>query len=173
MSPANDQPNDQPNDQGSDRPKNRRKKRPAKATNPATPTGSEGGESISDQHAEQHIDPLVAMAEVLDAEYLRVMRYEPMQRCFGRAVADVGLPVPGHWASFDDQGMVSFRPMTAQQFRRLVNVLEQVADRMPEPVRFSPLPDDEDLFAEIVLGVANEAIWGPDFASGFTDGDDE
>jgi len=161
MNPANDQPND--------RPKNRRKKRPAKANNPATPAGSGTGEPTSDQH----VDPLVAMAEVLDAEYLRVMRYEPMQRCFGRAVADVGLPVPGHWATFDDQGMVSFRPMTAQQFRRLINVLEQVADRMPAPVRFSPLPGDADLFSEIVLGVANEAIWGPDFASGFTDGDDE
>ena len=136
------------------------------------PANDQPNDQPDDQPNEQHADPLVTTAEVLDAEYLRVMRYEPMQRCFGRAVADVGLPVPAHWATFDDQGMVSFRPMSAQQFRRLINVIEQVADRMPAPIRYAPLPDDEDLFAEIVLGVANEAIWGPDFASGFTDGDD-
>lgn len=70
-------------------------------------------------------------SEVLQAAHERMMRIEPQLRRFARALADLGAPVPGDWATQDDQQSVQFRSLTPKQFDRLICLVEDLAANCP------------------------------------------
>ena len=143
MSPADNTPENTPNNGPERKPRKRAAKKVPAASVPAA-------------EAQPVADPVVALAELLENAYIRVMRHEPQLRCFGRAIEDVGLPVPRDWARFEDDGTVSFAPISAKNFRRFINVLEQIAERLPEPICPSPSAHDEPLFELITTQSAAE-----------------
>jgi len=144
MSPADNTPENQP----SNGPERKPRKRAAKKT-PAV--------SLPTAEAQPVADPILTLTEVLEDTYVRVMRQEPQLRSFGRAIEDVGLPVQCNWARFEDHDTVTFAPISAKSFRRLINVLEQIAERLPEPICPSPSAHDEPLFELITTQVAAES----------------
>ena len=101
-------------------------------------------------------DPIETLAKVMDRAYITVMRHEPQLRRLARAIEDTGLPLPRNWASFGDDGTVSFAPISAKQFSLLLNALEQIADRLPEPICPSPSAHDEPLFEIVTVEIAAE-----------------
>jgi hypothetical protein len=103
-----------------------------------------------------HNELFASASEVLDTAYVEVMRHEPQLRRFTRALDDLGLPVPADWARFDDQDTVSFAPISAKRFRLLLNLFEQIADRLPEPICPSPSAHDEPLFGIVTAQSAAE-----------------
>lgn len=144
MSPADTAPENQPNNGPERKPRKRAtKKVPAVSVPPA--------------EAQPVADPILTLTEVLEDTYVRVMRQEPQLRGFARAIEDVGLPVPRDWARFQDHNTVTFAPISAKSFRRLINVLEQIAERLPEPICPSPSAHDEPLFELITTQVAAES----------------
>ena len=143
MSPADNTPENQPNNGPERKPRKRAAKKVPAASVPAA-------------EAKPAADPIVALAEVLENTYIRVMRQEPQLRGFGRAIEDVGLPVPRDWARFQDHDIVTFAPISAKSFRRLINVLEQIAERLPEPICPSPSAHDEPLFELVTVEIAAE-----------------
>ncbi|MFM7685903.1 MAG: hypothetical protein ACKPDI_08260 [Actinomycetota bacterium] len=82
----------------------------------------------------QHADPLAALAgeadAVLQAIHHRMQTIEPQLRRFGRAVADLGLPVPTGWATHDDH-QVTFSALTPRQFDAMIRMLEDIAANRP------------------------------------------
>lgn len=74
------------------------------------------------------------MDAVLSAAYERMMRIEPQLRRFARALGDLGMPVPADWATQDTIDRVDFASLTARQFDRLINLLEDIAARRPVSV---------------------------------------
>ena len=92
----------------------------------------------------------------MEHAYITVMRREPQLRRLARAIDDVGLPVPRDWARFEEDGTVSFAPISAKHFSRLLNVLEQIAERLPEPICPSPSAHDEPLFEIVTVEIAAE-----------------
>ena len=68
---------------------------------------------------------------MLSAEYDRMVRIEPQLRRFARALADLGAPVPAHWATQADDSRVEFAPLTPKAFDRLICLLEDIAARRP------------------------------------------
>ena len=113
--------------------------------------------SVTAAEAQSVADPILTLTEVLEDTYVRVMRQEPQLRGFARAIEDVGLPVPRDWARFQDHDTVTFTPISAKSFRRFINVLEQIAERLPEPICPSPSAHDEPLFELITTQVAAES----------------
>ena len=116
-------------------------------------------------------DALASAAEVLESAYMEVMRHEPQLRCFARALEDLGLPLSPNWARFDDERTVSFAPISAKQFRRLINVFEQIADRLPEPICPAPHEHDEPLFEIVTAQTAAENNTTSNSAIPDTEGD--
>ncbi|CAB4726947.1 MAG: hypothetical protein F2934_12625 [Actinobacteria bacterium] len=143
MSPADTTPENQPGDG----PERKPRKRAAKKV-PAV--------SVPNAEAQPAADPILTLTEVLEDTYVRVMRQEPQLRGFGRAIEDVGLPVPRDWARFQDHDTVTFAPISAKSFRRFINVLEQIAERLPEPICPSPSAHDEPLFELVTTQSASE-----------------
>ena len=143
MSPADNTPENQPTNGPERKPRKRAAKKVPAASVPAA-------------DAAPVADPIVALAEVLENTYIRVMRQEPQLRGFARAIEDVGLPVPRDWARFEEHDTVTFAPISAKSFRRLINVLEQIAERLPEPICPSPSAHDEPLFELVTVEIAAE-----------------
>ncbi len=69
--------------------------------------------------------------EVLETEYLRIMRMEPQLRRFARAMADLGAPVPKDWATQDEPDAVSFGSLDPKAFDRLLCLMEDLAANRP------------------------------------------
>lgn len=102
------------------------------------------------------LSALASAAEVVEQSYVTVMRHEPQLRRFARALEDLRLPVPRTWARFEDENTVSFTSITAAQFRRLINVLEHIADTHPAPPVSGPGPNDVPLFEVVTAITANQ-----------------
>jgi len=143
MSPADTTPGNQPNNGPERKPRKRAAKKVPAVSLPAA-------------EAQPVADPVLTLTEVLEDTYARVMRQEPQLRGFARAIEDVGLPVPRDWARFQDHDTVTFAPISAKSFRRFINVLEQIAERLPEPICPSPSAHDEPLFELVTVHTAAE-----------------
>ncbi len=69
--------------------------------------------------------------EIIAATLQRINCIEPQLRRFSRSASDLGLPVPVDWVEVHPDGTVTFAPLTAAQFNRLVCLLEDIADDRP------------------------------------------
>jgi hypothetical protein len=69
--------------------------------------------------------------QVLEAEYLRMVRIEPLLRRASRALTDLGAPVPKEWATTDDGETFNLASLSAPAFDRLVCLLEDLAANRP------------------------------------------
>ncbi len=78
-----------------------------------------------------HHDLVNNTNEVLEAEYLRIMRIEPQLRRFARAMADLGAPVPTNWVAQDDPDVVTFGRLSPKAFDRLLCLMEDLAAHRP------------------------------------------
>lgn len=77
-------------------------------------------------------NPIIDETErLLEAEYMRVVRIEPLLRRFSRALRDIGAPVQGDWASSEDGETFDFAALTERQFDRLVCLVEDLAANRP------------------------------------------
>ncbi|MEY4338534.1 MAG: hypothetical protein RLZ14_384 [Actinomycetota bacterium] len=75
---------------------------------------------------------LEAMTDAVLGEALhRINCVEPQLRRFGRAAADLGLPVPAEWVEVLADDTVTFSNLTLTHFDRLIRLLEDLAQSRP------------------------------------------
>ena len=81
---------------------------------------------MNDEH-----DLIEAAEAVIEDAYVAATVIEPQLRRFRRAFTDVGLPVPGDWATPNAEGGFDFGSLTAKQLDRLICLLEDIAENRP------------------------------------------